>query len=532
MSNWVVATATEKGASLDIGANLALALVAGALARNAQVSPRPGWYEPTNVYVITALQPGQRKTPIFKEALRPLRLLERTRAKEWDANVQAVELAQKLYERRQRELLQTAESQADPEELAARIGVKPDDPGPSPRLLAEDVTPEALAALLRDHGRICVASDEGSAFFENLAGRYNAGSTSWDLFNKAHAGMDMAVDRRGSAPVIVFEPALTIAITTQPALLRCLAAKPGAEGRGVLARPLYSLPRPVYADPPTPAASDAVVSEYGRRITNLYDDVADLRVGNDGQPAPTRLRFSPAGCVAFESWEKSLVDEIRELVDGEADGIYVGWLAKLAGHTARLAAALHAAAAWTDGSGTTVTTIDTPVVEGAVELARYYRAHAQIAFGLMVQPREQRLAIAILEWICTRPAHIVEELTVREVHRSRPNGTRARDVRDALRVLQEHGYVRLEIERSRGTGRPSERVRVHPSLVGRNPDKTDERMSSSGFVTSVSRIPLPGESGFPDWIDGRFHIGRITQSEWLERRRVHHLVTTYGRAAA
>src|SRR5690242_17404250 len=89
MSTWVVAIANEKGASLDIGANLTLALVAGAVARNVQVSPRQGWHEPTNLYVITALEPGQRKTPVFKEALRPIRVLERTRITEWEANVHA-----------------------------------------------------------------------------------------------------------------------------------------------------------------------------------------------------------------------------------------------------------------------------------------------------------------------------------------------------------------------------------------------------------------------------------------------------------
>lgn len=76
MRDWVLGIAEEKGASPDIGANLAVAVVAGALARHVQVSPRPGWYEPTNVYVISALVPGQRKTPVFKEALRPVRTLE------------------------------------------------------------------------------------------------------------------------------------------------------------------------------------------------------------------------------------------------------------------------------------------------------------------------------------------------------------------------------------------------------------------------------------------------------------------------
>jgi hypothetical protein len=74
---WASAISAEKGAALDLGASLALDVVAGAIARNVQVSPRPGWYEPTNLYTIVALAPGQRKSPVFKAALRPVRALER-----------------------------------------------------------------------------------------------------------------------------------------------------------------------------------------------------------------------------------------------------------------------------------------------------------------------------------------------------------------------------------------------------------------------------------------------------------------------
>ena len=49
---WVTESSAEKGASPDIAANVALGVHAGALARHVQVSPRPGWYEPCNLYLI------------------------------------------------------------------------------------------------------------------------------------------------------------------------------------------------------------------------------------------------------------------------------------------------------------------------------------------------------------------------------------------------------------------------------------------------------------------------------------------------
>jgi replicative DNA helicase len=495
LRKWVVAVAAEKGASRDIAANLTLAVASGAIARHVQVSPRPGWYEPVNVYAIAALVPGQAKTPVFKAALRPVRTLEAKRLADHAQVAQAAALAGKLVEKQERELLNEAGPEADPETLASeledfatRLG-QTLDAGPPPRLLTEDVTPEALAGLIGEHGRIMVASDEGSAMFENLAGRYTRGSSSWDLFNKAHAAADLAVDRKGSAPVIVFDPALTLAITTQPAMLRALADKPDAGERGVLARPLYAVPAPVFAETPTPAASQPVLDDYASRITNLYDDVPGLEHDEDGHPRPTRLGFALDARARFERWERALTGELRKLSTIEEDaGLYLGWLSKLAGQTARLAAVLHAAEHWSAGSGTASHTIDASTVESAITLARYYRRHARAAFGLMQQPPEHRRAVTILRWLASRTSEQVASLTVRDVHRARTKGTTAEETRAALRVLEEHGYLVLErVVPGEQGGRPTELVRVHPSL--RNPPKTPDGTDRTARGRGVSSVP-------------------------------------------
>ena len=48
----------EKGAALDLGANLALGVVSGGIARHVQVSPRPGWYEPIEPLRDRRARPG------------------------------------------------------------------------------------------------------------------------------------------------------------------------------------------------------------------------------------------------------------------------------------------------------------------------------------------------------------------------------------------------------------------------------------------------------------------------------------------
>jgi hypothetical protein len=486
LREWVLEVSAEKGASVDIAANLALAVVCGSLARDVQVQPRPGWYEPTNAYFVTALIPGQRKTPVFKAALRPVRTVERERITEHSQTAHATSLALKLFEKQESELLKAAGTDSDPADMLEQLGERP-EVGPPPRLLTEDVTPEGLARLLGDSGRIIVASDEGSALFENLAGKYSRGSSSWDIFNKAHVGTDLVVDRKGSTPVVVFEPALTIGIATQPSLLKALAGKPCAGERGVLARLLYSLPHPVYTDGPTPHARESVVAEYARRITNLYSDVPDLSTDEHDHPRPATLGFSPEARAVFEEWERSLNADRRFLGDEDDTGVYLGWLSKLAGHTARIAAALHAAECWSTGRGASQMTIGADTVRAAVRVAEYYKAHARLAFGLMEELPQQRLATAILKWLSERPAEEFDRMTVRDVHRSRGKGTTAAQVRSALMLLQEHGYVLLKRPEAppRG-GRRTERILAHPSL---QPDRSARRASEQASVGSVGSTP-------------------------------------------
>ena len=515
-ASWATAISAEKGAALDLGASLALDVVAGAIARNVQVSPRPGWYEPTNLYSIVALAPGQRKTPVFKAALRPVQTLERRLIRDWEEQQQLVAISTAIFDKRRKELIDEAadDDQLDTERLRAQMdaklaGIDDFEQVPRPRLLTEDVTPEALAGLLADHGRIIAASDEGAAIFENLAGRYARGSTSWDVFNKAHSASTLRVDRRSSGLVIVFEPAVTLAIATQPEVLLTLAGKPGAEGRGVLARPLYALPAPVYVQGTTPAADPEVLDEYERRILNLYNDTPGLETDEDDHPRPTILTLDDDAREAFERFELELNRERQELGGDDLDeeSVYLGWLSKLAGQTARLAATLHVADHWTRGAGAAALVIDKTTVARAITLARYYRKHALAVFGLMGELPEQRRGHSILRWLHARTPEELAGLTIRDVQRSRGKGTKVEFVRVALRLLEEHGYVRLERPPRRGSaGRPSERILVHPQIENPpdRPDKPDTGTPTSGVSGLFSRSPDADEPA-------------TTAREWLAR---------------
>ena len=111
-----------------------------------------------------------------------------------------------------------------------------------PRLVADDVTPEAAASLLAEQGgRLAVLSAEGG-IFTTMSGRYSGGVPSLEVFLKGHAGDLLRVDRKGRPAEHVPAPALTLGLALQPEVLRDIARLPGFRGRGLLARILYSLP--------------------------------------------------------------------------------------------------------------------------------------------------------------------------------------------------------------------------------------------------------------------------------------------------
>ena len=80
-----------------------------------------------------------------------------------------------------------------------------------PRILADDVTPEALASLMASQkGRLALISAEGGPF-DGMAGRYSK-LPNLDIYLKGHAGDPVRVDRQGRKPEFIERPALTIGV--------------------------------------------------------------------------------------------------------------------------------------------------------------------------------------------------------------------------------------------------------------------------------------------------------------------------------
>jgi hypothetical protein len=200
----------------------------------------------------------------------------------------------------------------------------------TPRILADDVTPEAAGSLLAAQGgRLAIISAEGG-IFDIIAGRYNGNIPALDLWLKGHSGDPLKVDRKGREPEYIKRPALTLGLMLQPSVLTTIGRHDAFRGRGLLARFLYAEPtskvgrRKAGADP----VPDDVAARYHEAVRHL---VAGLD-GWGGDPAI--LQLTPETSAQVIKLEAAIEPSLAG--DGDLAAI-ADWGSKYVGAVLRIA---------------------------------------------------------------------------------------------------------------------------------------------------------------------------------------------------
>jgi replicative DNA helicase len=464
LGDYVAAVATATQTPPDLAGMLALAVLATVAAGAIEVEPRPGWREPLCLFIAVGMDAGARKSSVFTALTRPVADFERQRATAALPAITETATLRRIAEQvaahaeaaaSKAPLDQAEAKQAEAIARAAEAAnlVVP----PIPRWLVDDATPEALAGLLATYGRIALLSPEGDVF-DQMAGRYNqTAGPNLGVYLKGHAGDLLKVDRRGRPPEYVQRPCLTIGLTVQPEVLQGLASRPGFRGRGLLARFPYSLPaslvgRRQAGAPPVP---EPVADRYALELQALPASLT-RPAGDD----PTVLTLDPQAGELLLCFERDL--EPR-LAAGSGDLAHLaGWAAKLVGASCRLAGLLHLAGHLRDGWAHP---IGPDTFTAAIRLADYLVEHARAVFDLMGADPRVGDARWLLDWI-SRTNQM--QFSRRDAHQAaRGRFRKATDLEPALRLLEEHGYLRrVDPEPSQdphGRGRPaSPRFVVNP----------------------------------------------------------------------
>jgi replicative DNA helicase len=457
--DYVEATALATQTPVDMPAVLSLAALATCVHGRLMVEVRPGYQEPLNLYVVCVMDPANRKSAVLRAIAAPIERFQSEEAERLRPELAAAAAQRSIDEKRLRQAEEEA-SKAGPAErkgaeeeakqLAADLAKQ--TVAGTPRLLADDATPEQLATLMAANGgRMAVLSAEG-AIFEQMCGRYDKnGKENLGIFLKGHAGDTVTIDRR-QVQEHIDRPALTLGLAVQPEVIRGLMSNNVLRGRGLLARVLFSLPtsfvgmRRVDAPPVPPSVAES----YDASLRSLL--VTSM-------PTEGVLRLSAEALQSFDGYAKGIERHLGP--DGELHAI-ADWAGKLSGAVARIAGILHAANSLAGEPWRLA--ISKTTLEAAIEIADYFLAHAIAAFAEMGADPAVEGAKAVLRWLLKHGHALVSKRDVFNAHRGRFRRVAALD--PVLSLLCQHLFLRPCLAEQQPTrGRPSSPVyEVNPYL--------------------------------------------------------------------
>jgi hypothetical protein len=462
---WVEAEAHFTQTPADLAAMLSLAVLAAVCAKGLEVEAMPGWREPVNLYVVVALDSGERKSAVFRDAVAPVEAYERVLIERT-----APLIAERQQERRIAEAaVKRAESTAASEStakakvdaLAALQILERIEVPTLPRLTADDTTLEALTTLLAEQGgRMAVMAAEGK-LFDIAAGIYSSKGqpVNHDVLLKGHAGESLRVDRKNRPPEYVPNASVTLGLAVQPYKIDDLVKVHGAVDSGLVARMLFALPksfigwreqvtRPVPAD---------VSDRYAELVLHLAEYFDALRAVN----VPMVLRIDAGAFDLFTEFRREHETQLRP---GARLSVIRAWASKLPGAVLRIAGLLEISKSTGDEMVSAATMVE------ALRIADYLTAHALAVYDRAGADRVTSAARKSIDFLVSHP----DGFTEREFYKDR---FAKEDALPVLRLLEEHQYIwRVQGERpgSKG-GRPkSDSFEVNPFLLATKPTQPTE----------------------------------------------------------
>ncbi|WP_276620611.1 YfjI family protein [Syntrophomonas wolfei] len=467
----VVSLAVQSQVPVDLPALLSLSVVAIAGGKSHMIQARPGWIEPLNLYTMSILESGNRKTGTEKELLVPV----------YDFETKLIEEVTPIWQQAKHELDYKKAALEDLKKQyvkARNVGKKIDKDGKTtgrtvteikedmdflikeiadtpevflPTILADDITMEKLVVLLSENnGSLGIFSAEGT-LFGIAAGRYT-GMASFDELLKAHSGDPLRADRIGRARVNVPNPALTIGMCVQPIVVQELAKNPVFRLKGLQARFLYAIPDSPLGEREansTPIPENVKNAYYNaiRRLLSMAVNTKSKRVLCLSSDANELL-------AEFERWlEPQLAPDgkLRPIVD---------WAAKLAGALLRITGLLHLAEYYDEEHIPQKVSADT--VARAIELQEFLISHARRVFDVMgMESAEFELCKKTMAWIndqvaegefSKRDAFCALQGTFRKVENLEP----------ILDILLERNYIREKEISKNGPGRRTKIYEINP----------------------------------------------------------------------
>lgn len=439
-SKWMRSKGEGCSAPVDyVGLSL-LSLTSSLIGCSRFVSPWESWAEPPVLWVALVGNPSSGKSPALESVLGHARKIQQDGAenikeelRQYEADLLAAQCLRNDWEKQVKAAAEKGEP-IPPMPEAAEEPAKPE----RPRLFVSDATPEALARLLANQPKgLLVTRDELAGWlgsFNRYAGGQGGDRAFW---LEANGGRPYVIDRarNGGESVTIPNLAASVIGGIQPEKLNSLLLS--GDDDGLTARFLFCWPDPVPLERPQGTMGEQEAEQAFRWLNGL----SMTRYGeNEGQPVIVRLADDAVSF--FQDWRKGHAE-------AQPEGAMASWWGKMPGVCLRIALCLEYLwlATTTRAENFTVTL---PAIEAAtVMIEQYLKPMAARTYGDAGLPQAERNAATLAKWIVKNK---LERINTREIQRTGklPGMRKAAEIREAIEVLEEAGWLRADSLRAGG----------------------------------------------------------------------------------
>ncbi len=471
---------------------IALPLLAGlasSIGATRRIQLKPGWTEPSVLWVAIVGESGTLKSPALSLALEPLKKLQAWELQQYPELLQQYTRDIAIFEADMSAWKRVGRTKGEPPPE------KPDEPSVR-RYLVNDITIEALADRLQDAPRgLLVACDELGAWLGSFDQYRNGKGGDVSRWLSMHRAEGLLVDRKsGVKTVFVPRAALSMAGGIQPDIFR------RALGEEHLANGLAA--RLLVAMPPRTAKSwtDASIArELSKDIERLFGRLLalDFATDEDDQPTPIDIPLSRDGKAAWISFYDAHAKEQNDLT-----GALGAAFSKLEGYAARLAMVDHLVRLTAGDSTVDPGEIGAQSIQSGATLVGWFGNEARRVYQTFSENDEDRDHRELLGLIDRKQGRI----TAREVQRAMTQyrGS-AEDAEQALNRLVDAGLGSWSVEET--GGRPvSVFSRSDPATCDTTPTKPEGNGASVTFVTrdtdEINRRLMEAVEAESDYLGG------------------------------
>ena len=450
----VEAVAESLQVSTDMPLILDLATVATASQGQARVLVAPDWSEELSLFAVVVAESGERKSGVAREASLPIREFEAELADQFRTELHVERARHDAAKKRLEHLKgQAAKASTDEQRYEAQVALEEHvrvvaemRSEAEPRLLVDDITPQALATQLEAHHSLGVLSAEGG-LFETFAGRFENQVPNIDLLLKAYSGEPARIDRVGRQPEHLERPLVTLGLAVQPDVLEKAASNPAFVGRGLTARFLLVTPesrlgyRALDVAPIPASVKDrwrAGIKRLARepfdaalKSGSLHDLHASLRSNSN-------LSLSSDAQSALRAFQEKIEAGLRPDL-GRYRSVQAA-ASKTPGLAVRIAANLHLLEWGPDGLRRP---IDATLVQSACKIAERSLEEHRRHFARTGDAEVLRHAKSVLRWASDQENMVIAQSSITGPVRQRKDGPQhVKELEAALARLERHGLAR------------------------------------------------------------------------------------------